>query len=124
MSDFVAGADPEGPDSGDRRLVVTGGSSLEGTVRVGGAKNSVLKLMAAALLAEGTYHFTNVPRITDVALMSNLLRATGCAVSWSESVADPRSEERRVGKEGRSRGAPDHEKKKDNDKQSRAQEVN
>ena len=89
MSDFVAGADPEGPDSGDRRLVVTGGSSLEGTVRVGGAKNSVLKLMAAALLAEGTYHFTNVPRITDVALMSNLLRATGCDVSWSEGAADP-----------------------------------
>ena len=39
---------------------------LEGTVRVGGAKNSALKLMAATLLAEGDYVLRNVPRITDV----------------------------------------------------------
>jgi UDP-N-acetylglucosamine 1-carboxyvinyltransferase len=89
MSDFVAGADPQGPDSGECRLVVAGGSSLEGTVRVGGAKNSALKLMAATLLAEGTYRFTNVPRITDVSLMADLLRATGCRVGWDTGVDDP-----------------------------------
>ncbi|MEZ5165309.1 MAG: hypothetical protein R2695_02035 [Acidimicrobiales bacterium] len=53
-------------------------------MRVGGAKNSALKLMAATLLAEGTYRFANVPRITDVDLMADLLQATGCTVSWTE----------------------------------------
>jgi len=66
------------------RLIVRGGSTLEGTIRVGGAKNSVLKLMAATLLAAGDYHLHNVPRITDVDLMSDLLRATGCSVSRSD----------------------------------------
>ncbi|MEM7142184.1 MAG: UDP-N-acetylglucosamine 1-carboxyvinyltransferase [Actinomycetota bacterium] len=72
-----------------QRIVVTGGTPLEGTIRVGGAKNSALKLMAATLLAEGTYRFSNVPRITDVALMSELLRATGTAVEWDDSGERP-----------------------------------
>jgi len=67
------------------RLIVRGGTVLEGTIRVGGAKNSVLKLMAATLLAAGEYHLENVPRITDVELMSDLLRATGCTVSRSDN---------------------------------------
>ena len=62
-------------------ITVEGGGPLEGTVPVGGAKNSVLKLMAATLLAEGRYVLSNVPRITDVDLMSELLRATGCTVA-------------------------------------------
>ena len=62
------------------QISVSGGGPLEGTIAVGGAKNSVLKLMAATLLAEGRYELSNVPRITDVDLMSDLLRATGCMV--------------------------------------------
>lgn len=77
------------PDSADRRFVVAGGAALEGTVRVGGAKNSALKLMAATLLSEGSYRLANVPRITDVVLMSELLRATGCHVAWDEQGANP-----------------------------------
>ena len=46
---------------------------LEGSVAVGGAKNSVLKLMAATVLAEGTYVLRNVPHIADVECMSDLL---------------------------------------------------
>ena len=67
------------------QIRVRGGGPLEGSIPVGGAKNSVLKLMAATLLAEGTYHLHNVPRITDVELMSDLLRATGCTVSREET---------------------------------------
>lgn len=63
------------------QIRVRGGGPLEGTIPVSGAKNSVLKLMAATLLAEGTYHLHNVPRITDVDLMSDLLCATGCSVA-------------------------------------------
>ncbi|MFQ5557297.1 MAG: UDP-N-acetylglucosamine 1-carboxyvinyltransferase [Acidimicrobiales bacterium] len=66
------------------RLVVRPSGPLEGTISVGGAKNSVLKLMAATLLAEGTYRLREVPRITDVELMAELLRATGCTVAWLE----------------------------------------
>ena len=61
-------------------LRVTGGRRLVGTVDVVGAKNSVLKLMAAALLAEGTTTLTNVPDILDVAIMAELLRRLGCTV--------------------------------------------
>ena len=45
---------------------------------MGGAKNSVLKLMAAALLAEGTTTITNCPEILDVPLMAEVLRGLGC----------------------------------------------
>ncbi|MCW2609735.1 MAG: UDP-N-acetylglucosamine 1-carboxyvinyltransferase [Actinomycetota bacterium] len=45
-----------------------------------GAKNSVLKLMAAALLAEGRTEVTNIPRILDVTIMSEVLRRLGCDV--------------------------------------------
>ena len=58
------------------RFVVTGGDRLAGEVAVTGAKNSVLKLMAAALLAEGTSTITNCPDILDVPLMAEVLRAT------------------------------------------------
>ncbi|HET7350452.1 MAG TPA: UDP-N-acetylglucosamine 1-carboxyvinyltransferase [Marmoricola sp.] len=53
---------------------------LSGTVHVGGAKNSALKLMAAALLAPGRSVVHNVPDILDVAVMGDLLRTLGCTV--------------------------------------------
>jgi UDP-N-acetylglucosamine 1-carboxyvinyltransferase len=59
---------------------VHGGARLVGSVDVVGAKNSVLKLMAAALLAEGTTTITNCPEILDVPLMADVLRSLGCTV--------------------------------------------
>ncbi|GAA4674720.1 UDP-N-acetylglucosamine 1-carboxyvinyltransferase [Pseudonocardia yuanmonensis] len=61
-------------------FAVRGGARLSGTVDVVGAKNSVLKLMAAALLAEGTTTITNCPEILDVPLMADVLRSLGCTV--------------------------------------------
>jgi UDP-N-acetylglucosamine 1-carboxyvinyltransferase len=60
---------------------VHGGARLAGEVEVIGAKNSVLKLMAAALLAEGTTTITNCPQILDVPYMADVLRSIGCEVS-------------------------------------------
>jgi UDP-N-acetylglucosamine 1-carboxyvinyltransferase len=60
---------------------VEGGAPLTGAVAVPGAKNSVLKLMAATLLAPGTSELKNVPDIEDVAIMSELLRRLGCEVN-------------------------------------------
>ncbi|UDL75450.1 UDP-N-acetylglucosamine 1-carboxyvinyltransferase [Corynebacterium uberis] len=62
------------------RFIVTGGARLVGSVRVSGAKNSVLKLMAAALLAEGTTTLRNCPEILDVPLMRDVLEGLGCEV--------------------------------------------
>ena len=62
---------------------VEGGARLNGEVHVGGAKNSALKLMAAALLAPGRTTLQNVPRITDIAIMGEVLRRLGCEVGTS-----------------------------------------
>ena len=70
----------------DDRFLVTGGARLSGEVRVAGAKNSVLKLMAAALLAEGTTVITNCPAILDVPLMADVLRGLGCGVELADDV--------------------------------------
>ena len=61
-------------------IVVEGGHSLSGQVRVGGAKNSALKLMAAALLAPGVTTLRNVPDISDVAVMAEVLERLGAGV--------------------------------------------
>ena len=61
-------------------IVVTGGRPLAGEVRVGGAKNSALKLMAASLLAPGITTIRNVPDISDVALMAEVLAHLGAVV--------------------------------------------
>ncbi len=63
------------------RFIVHGGARLEGVVRVDGAKNSVLKLMAACLLAEGETTLTNCPEIGDVPLMRDVLEGLGCTVT-------------------------------------------
>ena len=68
------------------RIEVRASGPLEGSVAIGGAKNSVLKLMAACLLAEGTYVIRNVPDIDDVAVMADVLRAMGVSVSRSGDV--------------------------------------
>ncbi len=66
---------------------VTGGNRLSGSVAVTGAKNSVLKLMAAALLAPGTSTITAVPDILDVSVMAELLRRLGCEVEHNVATA-------------------------------------
>ena len=63
---------------------VAGGRPLAGEVTIAGAKNSVLKLMAASVLAPGRYELTNVPDISDVDTMGNLLRSFGAAVARPE----------------------------------------
>jgi UDP-N-acetylglucosamine 1-carboxyvinyltransferase len=62
------------------RFRIAGEARLEGAVEVVGAKNSVLKLMAAALLAEGTTTLRQVPAILDVTFMAQLLDTLGCSV--------------------------------------------
>jgi UDP-N-acetylglucosamine 1-carboxyvinyltransferase len=62
---------------------VVGGARLAGEVDVAGAKNSVLKLMAAALLAPGETTLGNLPAISDVQIMHELLARLGCSAQES-----------------------------------------
>jgi UDP-N-acetylglucosamine 1-carboxyvinyltransferase len=64
------------------KLVVSGGRPLYGDVPIGGAKNSALKLMAAALLAPGRSVIENVPRIADCRTMVEVLDHMGAGVRW------------------------------------------
>ena len=61
-------------------LLVKPAGPLSGDVQAFGAKNAVLKQMAACLLASGVHRLTNVPTISDVVVMTELLRAVGCEV--------------------------------------------
>jgi len=72
-------------NSTNDRFRIVGGCSLKGEVKVTGAKNSVLKLMAASLLAVGTSTIRNVPDIADVDIMADLLKRLGCEVTRSGS---------------------------------------
>jgi len=62
------------------KLIIEGGRRLEGRIEVMGAKNAILPIMAASLLAEGTTTFTNVPRVNDVATTRKLLMHLGARV--------------------------------------------
>ena len=59
---------------------VRGGAPLRGTVRISGAKNSALKLMAAGIMADGGVTLSAVPRIADVPVMADVLRGLGAEV--------------------------------------------
>ncbi len=77
----------------EQRIIIRGGNPLHGTVRVGGAKNAVLKKMAAALLAPDVSVLRNVPNLTDVQMMAEVLRHLGAKVTISpgEVVIDARN---------------------------------
>ena len=61
----------------EERILIRRAGPLHGEVAIPGAKNSVLKLMAASLLADGCFTMTNVPNIADVGIMADLLTAIG-----------------------------------------------
>jgi len=67
-------------------FIIHGPCELRGTVEINGAKNAVLPLMAAALLARGKSVIQNVPRLRDVQTMIQLLEILGARVTFEKSV--------------------------------------
>ena len=67
------------------RLEIQGGQRLSGRVRAAGAKNSVIKLMAASILFEDPIALTNVPHLRDVKTMASLLEYMGATCVWNGS---------------------------------------
>jgi UDP-N-acetylglucosamine 1-carboxyvinyltransferase len=72
----------------DTRLEVSGGQRLAGELRVSGAKNSALVLMAACLLTRDTLRLRNVPPLTDITAMGEILAALGVRVTRSGDTID------------------------------------
>lgn len=69
----------------EERLVIKGGTPLKGEVSIGGAKNSVLKLMAAAILAKGKTIIHNVPNLTDVEIMLSVIESLGTKITHDKA---------------------------------------
>jgi len=70
------------------KYIITGGKKLSGRVRVHGAKNAVLPIMAASLLAGDTCRIYDCPNLSDVRHTINILKRLGCTVSFSENIAE------------------------------------
>lgn len=66
------------------KLVITGGRSLHGTIRVQGAKNSCLPVLGAAMLAEGESVLHRCPALKDVSTACHILEELGCRTHWEE----------------------------------------
>jgi len=66
------------------KLIISGGNRLQGTVKIDGAKNSALSIMAATLLTKDVCILRNVPRLTDVDIMAKVIRKLGVKVEWKE----------------------------------------
>ncbi|SDJ65440.1 UDP-N-acetylglucosamine 1-carboxyvinyltransferase [Microbulbifer yueqingensis] len=76
------------------KLIIEGGSPISGNLKISGAKNAALPILAAALLADGPVHIHNLPHLNDITTMITLLRCMGCEVTVDEKLAveiDPRS---------------------------------
>jgi UDP-N-acetylglucosamine 1-carboxyvinyltransferase len=70
-----------------QKFVITGGNPLSGEVRIAGAKNAVLKMMAAAVLTDERCILRNVPKISDVAILRELMTDIGFEVKRSNGDA-------------------------------------
>ena len=68
------------------KLQITGGRPLEGEVRISGAKNATLPILAATLLADGPVTISNVPHLQDVTTMIELLGRMGVTVTIDEKL--------------------------------------
>lgn len=78
-----------------QKILVTGGTPLDGEVRISGAKNAVLPILCATLLADGPVRIANVPYLHDVVTTAKLLRELGAGVEHDRDggsiTVDPRS---------------------------------
>lgn len=66
------------------KIVITGGKELRGRVRISGAKNAAVTVLSAALMAKGEVILENVPRISDVCVLLDIIESLGAKVEWLE----------------------------------------
>jgi|GEM_PF-209518 UDP-N-acetylglucosamine 1-carboxyvinyltransferase len=68
------------------KLMITGGTRLQGEIEVEGSKNAVLPILAASLLNGGESIIKNCPRLRDVEVMLGILKRIGCSVKMEGDV--------------------------------------
>lgn len=68
------------------KLIITGGASLNGVIRASGAKNAVLPILAATLLAEDPVSLSNIPHLNDVTTIIELLGRLGAGLTVDEKM--------------------------------------
>ena len=69
------------------KLIIRGGKPLTGSVKISGAKNSAVAVIAATILCKGTTVLENVPQISDVKILLNIMKKLGVEVTWVEEDA-------------------------------------
>ena len=69
-----------------KQIKINGGKTLSGQIKIGGAKNSVVALIPAALLGDGISHIKNVPNITDRDALFNIVKTLNCEVNLNDNV--------------------------------------
>ena len=70
------------------KIIVTGGRKLSGEVRISGAKNSVLPIIVATLLAEGRCVLDDVPRLADVQIIKDVLESLGADITFTDNTME------------------------------------
>ncbi|MFT6331837.1 MAG: UDP-N-acetylglucosamine 1-carboxyvinyltransferase [Lentimonas sp.] len=68
-----------------KKLIITGGNKLTGEIKIAGAKNAALPILVSSILTEGKLTLTNVPHVSDIATMSNLLCNLGITLNFDGS---------------------------------------
>ena len=65
------------------RLIINGGTPLEGAVHVSGAKNAALPILAACILTKGHFKVSNIPKVSDISIMLKMLNTLGLRAEFS-----------------------------------------
>lgn len=69
------------------RLLISGNAKIDGEIRISGAKNATLPIIAATLLADGCVELTNIPHLNDVTTFVELLNGMGVSITMGENLA-------------------------------------
>ena len=68
------------------KIIINGGKKLSGSVKVSGSKNAVLPIIIASILAEGESVINDVPDLTDVHILKDILTELGAKVNFKNNV--------------------------------------
>lgn len=69
-----------------KKLVIEGGRDISGTIKISGAKNSIVALIPASILTSGVCVITNVPDISDVKILIDMMRELGSIITFENEV--------------------------------------
>lgn len=69
-----------------KKLVIEGGSDISGTIKISGAKNSIVALIPASILTSGVCVITNVPDISDVRILIDMMKELGSIITFENEV--------------------------------------